>query len=690
MPFEGDDFKRLGLLPYAGSIARELQNLADGLTTVNTNGGGGGFTLHEGADAPLDSLGKDGDWYLSTTDGSWYDKVSGAWVIRYTDQLGAAGTTDGVASAISFAKAGTTVTATVSRTQSLDALTGSFDVFSGAYSDLTGLPTIPAATPENRLIPSGGAAAQVLTKVDANDYEVNWTTLPSGGGGGGGDDAFPWATEGNTDRIPYDKHGLDVVIGITSVTYDTSTRNLRVRLPQVDGGDTFQEVELPEWLTAAGIADWAEDGDNSNVPNSKLPGTLVTAIDAFTYDTTSHTIQLQLTRLSGGPVAGTVTIPEFLAESAVESWALTANQNEDIPSSKLPPHTVGLLPAFDPGSNIFSIARTTSAGSTITTTTTFPEWAEEADLYDWAFTGNTDRLPYSKIPIHLRSLGTFNFNAATRVLTFNFQDTTPTLQTRTITLPDYLTAADVTGFDIHDGVTDTAPIQDPDRIIFSNENVAGDPTQYTRADNLADYVLGKIAPVNIPDSIARDAEIESWALLANPSTLVPYQKLSNVVRSIGSLTYNATSRALAINLQRSGGANEAVSATLPDWIEAGTISDWAETANTDTLPVAKIPSLATGKIIGLTEFLDDRVGNQLIQHGDNLVWTYDDAAGQLTGNVSTNLADVTQIIRDVVNPLGPGLTESFSPSLNRLNIGLDIDTIIQVGSNMTKSVTLRE
>ena len=216
--------------------------------------------------------------------------------------------------------------------------------------------------------------------------------------------------------------------------------------------------------------------------------------------------------------------------------------------------------------------------------------------------------------------------------------------------------------------------------------MAGDPTQFIRADGLADYVLGRIAPVHIPDSIARDGEIEDWAKTANPTTLVPYQKLSNVVRSIGSLTFNTTSRALAINLQRSGGANEAVSAILPDWIEAGTISDWAETANTDTLPAAKIPSLATGKIIGLAEFLDDRVGNQLIQHGDNLVWTYNDAAGQLTGNVTTNTDDVTQIIRDVVNPLGPGLTESFSPSLNRLNIGLDIDTIIQVGSNMTKSV----
>ena len=463
MPFFGETFKRLGLPPYAGALARELQNLADGLTTVNAKVGGG-FTLHQGAAPPLGAEGKDGDWHLNTSDGSWYDKVSGVWVIRYTDQLGAAGTTDGVASGISFAQAGNTVTATVARTQNLDALTGTFDVFSGAYNDLTGLPTIPAATPANRLLPSGGTAAQVLTKVDAGDYEVNWTTLPTGGGGGSGDDAFPWATEGNTDRIPYDKHGLDVVIGITSVTYDTSTRNLRVRLPQTDGGDTFQEVVLPEWLTAAGIADWAEDGDNSNVPNSKLPGNLVTAIDSFTYDVPSHTIQLQLTRLSGGPVAGTVTIPEFLAESAVETWALIANSNQVIPSAKLPAHTVGLLPAFDPGSNLFSIARTTSAGSTVTTSTTFPAWAEEADLFDWAFTGNTDRLPYSKIPIHLRSLGTFGFDANTRQITFNFNDTTPTLQTRTITLPNYLTAADVTSFDIHDGVADTAPVQDPGQV----------------------------------------------------------------------------------------------------------------------------------------------------------------------------------------------------------------------------------
>ena len=118
-----------------------------------------------------------------------------------------------------------------------------------------GLGNVPHAAP----ILTGGALR--FTSLGGTVTDI---TLPTGGGGGGGN-AFDWATVGNTDRMPYDKHGLDVVIGITSVTYDTSTRNLRVRLPQVDGGDTFQEVELPDWLTAAGVADWAEDGDNSNV-----------------------------------------------------------------------------------------------------------------------------------------------------------------------------------------------------------------------------------------------------------------------------------------------------------------------------------------------------------------------------------------------------------------------------------------
>ena len=45
--------------------------------------GGGGVTLRYGSSDPDDSLGANGDWYLQTTDGDWFQKVSGAWVERY-------------------------------------------------------------------------------------------------------------------------------------------------------------------------------------------------------------------------------------------------------------------------------------------------------------------------------------------------------------------------------------------------------------------------------------------------------------------------------------------------------------------------------------------------------------------------------------------------------------------------------
>ena len=51
----------------------------------------GGFTLRQGTTAPGNSLGDDDDWYLRTSNGQWYEKVSGAWESRYTDQVGQAG-----------------------------------------------------------------------------------------------------------------------------------------------------------------------------------------------------------------------------------------------------------------------------------------------------------------------------------------------------------------------------------------------------------------------------------------------------------------------------------------------------------------------------------------------------------------------------------------------------------------------
>ena len=53
--------------------------------------GGGGFTLHSGPANPPDAIGEDMDWYIQTTNGQFWQKAGGTWLLRYTDQLGQAG-----------------------------------------------------------------------------------------------------------------------------------------------------------------------------------------------------------------------------------------------------------------------------------------------------------------------------------------------------------------------------------------------------------------------------------------------------------------------------------------------------------------------------------------------------------------------------------------------------------------------
>ena len=76
--------------------AAALRLLADALDTELgqtdwRTGGSGGFTLRVGAGAPDDTLGDDDDWYINATTGGFSEKVSGAWELRYTDQVGAGG-----------------------------------------------------------------------------------------------------------------------------------------------------------------------------------------------------------------------------------------------------------------------------------------------------------------------------------------------------------------------------------------------------------------------------------------------------------------------------------------------------------------------------------------------------------------------------------------------------------------------
>ena len=235
-------------------------------------------------------------------------------------------------------------------------------------------------------------------------------------------------------------------------------------------------------------------------------------------------------------------------------------------------------------------------------------------------------------------------------------------------------------------MTTPANIQAADRFIFSDESVAGDPMRYARADALVPYVLGHIADSDIPGTLTRDSEVEPFALLAHPNVVVGYAKLAPVVRGLSALIYDATTRTVRATTTLSSGITETTATgAIPIGITLADIYDWAEEGDAGELPAAKIPNLSTAKIQNLGEYVEDRVANHLVRPGNLLQWVYDDAAGTLTPNILTDTAGIRQVIENViVEPVG-GLTRVYNSGLHTLTLGLNLETLIQVGANMVKS-----
>ena len=122
---------RSDLVPGGLHTVRFNQANEFALVEPSTIGGdtGGGVNILNGSANPDDADGVDADWYLNTTSGTWFEKVAGSWVSRYTDRIGQAGTLDGVVSGISMANTGiVTVTRTVGADLTSD--------FSGAIASL--------------------------------------------------------------------------------------------------------------------------------------------------------------------------------------------------------------------------------------------------------------------------------------------------------------------------------------------------------------------------------------------------------------------------------------------------------------------------------------------------------------------------------------------------------------------------
>ena len=198
--------------------------------------------------------------------------------------------------------------------------------------------------------------------------------------------------------------------------------------------------------------------------------------------------------------------------------------------------------------------------------------------------------------------------------------------------------------------------------------------RYIRADGLSDYVLGRLQESDIPGTITRDSEVETFALIAHPNAVVGYDKMAPVVRGLSALIYDSPTRTVRATTTLSSGLTETTATgAIPIGITLADIYDWAEEGDAAEIPAAKIPNLSTAKIQNLGEYVEDRVANHLVRPGNLLQWVYDDASGTLTPNILTDTAGIRQVIENViVEPVG-GLTRVYNSGLHTLTLGLDLE-----------------
>ena len=284
-------------------------------------------------------------------------------------------------------------------------------------------------------VPSLGSAAQVLA-VNAAGTAAEWVNQT----GGGGLDAFDWATEGNTDRIPTAKMAADAVVGGLQVASNTLIIDFAEGISQtlnlpnaLTGGSltlTGQQLELYVTRHTGGVIslgsvtlpagggggddayDWATVGNTDRIPRSKSFGNTVVGItrgggqlvfelaggiylpfdEAYRWATEGNTDRIP----EGKMFADTLVGLQVTANTLVADNAQGSTETLNLPNAV----TGGALTLV--GQQLSLAAYRHTGGAISLGSVTLPAGGGGGDdAYDWATVGNTSTIPDAKIAANI-------------------------------------------------------------------------------------------------------------------------------------------------------------------------------------------------------------------------------------------------------------------------------------------------
>ena len=472
-------------------------------------------------------------------------------------------------------------------------------LFSGDYADLSNKPTIPSAF-------SLGDVATAIPAVANNDRMLMWDLSET---------AHAYATidtlkgvfgeqvqQGGSNVV----NGVEVFNFVSGATVVAAGSTAHITIP----GEANVQADYAEADTAAasfirnkptlfteadadarvalGVYDWAEQGNTSLLPLVKIPQIPGTHVGLVT--------------TTFGGLFDSTTVSAQTAFNIIDDTIVKANAN-DVPSRD--PVAADIGRTLAPSQHGVYTAREVVHHATAPTAT----WAMvEADGGTFnSFYGTYSGIP----PNHLADSVSANGWIVADIVGRHFYETyQPNPQPdsyrawRPASVPSWFrgwynsrdeAVQHVTG--INQGAWTGTELE------YTTAFTAGTDRVVTYAWAVSGGGGAGRTDADILDFIA------DWAEEGNADRIPTAKLPTELVRSITQLSYNTTTRVLGINYLRNTGTSVFVSETLPNWQDvAGVrswILDWAESGNTSTIPLAKIPNLPSTKI---TDFRTDVLG----------------------------------------------------------------------------------
>ena len=479
-----------------------------------------------------------------------------------------------------------------------------------------------------------------------------------------GDDAFDWATEGNTDVIPTTKLPPSTNNYVSSAALDVTGQELSLTLSITNLSDVTASVTLPAGSGGTGddAFDWATEGNTDLIPRSKVYGEQLYYAPNGTFS--NNILELTITQLGTNEVqSGDVVV--FEVPFSIPSGNISVRINSTT-SRLLYDQTNTVLDGDNlVGDGFYILVRDGTIYKLL-----------DGSISDWAIVGNSTAIPTGKLVNILTRI-----NAGTNI---TIDDSTSGQLT--------ISASGSGGSSTFLDLTDTpstfgtagqlAVINSAEDALefVSNRVLSGSPVYYSSSTSFNGSVLN----ISVPELGTDELSEGDVLIFLVPSSNIPTGNVFFSVNSNSLTTVRAQDNELLNGPSLRGATyHSVIRDTVIYRLLSGDTEEWALVGDTELIPNSKLDGLLTQIMAGTNITIDTSTAGQITIAGS----LGDDAFDWATeGN--TDIIPTTKLPTLIVDPNYYVNGVALSLASNVLTLSLDREGLTPISDTVNLTTVI--